>query len=69
MLKKKGNISRIKKTYELGRYVDSERLLRLIERVSKGEKDANIAHPVLLPKKTCISAAIIRWCHEYLILN
>lgn len=69
MLKKKGNISRIKKTYELGRYVDSEGLLRLIERVSKGEKDANIAHPVLLPKKTCISAAIIRWCHEYLILN
>ena len=69
MLKKKENISRIKKTYELGRYVDSEGLLRLIERVSKGEKDANIAHPVLLPKKTCISAAIIRWCHEYLILN
>lgn len=69
MLKKKGNISRIKKTYELGRYVDSEGLLRLIERVSKDEKDANIAHPVLLPKKTCISAAIIRWCHEYLILN
>ena len=69
MLKKKGNISRIKKTYELGRYVDSEGLLRLTERVSKGEKDANIAHPVLLPKKTCISAAIIRWCHEYLILN
>ena len=42
MLKNKENISRIKKTYELGRYFDSEGLLRRIERVSKGEKDANI---------------------------
>ena len=53
MLKNKENISRIKKTYELGRYFDSEGLLRRIERVSKGEKDANIAHPVLLLHFSC----------------
>ena len=25
---------------------------------------ANIAHPVLLPKNSCMSVAIIRWCHK-----
>ena len=39
-------------------------LLRVDRRPRKGELDANIAHPVLLPKNSCISLAIIRWCHK-----
>ena len=35
-----------------------------MEESERWELDANIAHPVLLPKNSCISLAIIRWCHK-----
>ena len=35
-----------------------------MEESERWELDANIAHPVLLPKNSCISVAIIRWFHE-----
>ena len=31
------------------------------------ELDANIAHPVLLPKNSCMSVAIIKCCHENVV--
>ena len=64
VLKKKGNIPRTSKIYGLDPYVDSDGLLRVGGRLRKGELDANIAHPVLLPKNSCISVAIVRWCHK-----
>ena len=64
VLKKKGNIPRTSRIYGLDPYVDSDGLLRVGVRLRKGELDANIAHPVLLPKNSCMSVAIIRWCHK-----
>ena len=42
-------------------------LLRVDGRPRKGELDANIAHPVLLPKNSCMSVAIIKCCHENVV--
>ena len=64
MLKKKGNITRTSRIYGLDPYVDSDGLLRVGGRFWKGELDANIAYPVLLPKNSCTSVAIISWCHK-----
>ena len=64
VLKKKGNIPRTSRIYGLDPYVYSDGLLRVGGRLRKGELDANIAHPVLLPKNSCMSVAIIRWCHK-----
>ena len=66
VLKKKENIPRISRVYGLDPYVDSDGLLRVGGRLQKGELDANIAHTVLLPKNSCTSIAIIRWCHNNL---
>ena len=64
VLKKKGNILRTSRIYGLDPYVDSDGLLKVGGKLRKGELDANIAHPVLPPKNSCISVAIIRWCHK-----
>ena len=64
VLKKKGNILRTSRIYGLHPYVDSDGLLKVGGKLRKGELDANIAHPVLPPKNSCISVAIIRWCHK-----
>ena len=64
VLRKKGNIPRTSRIYGLDPYVDSDGFLRLGGRLSNCELNANIAHPVLLPKNSCISVAIIRWCHK-----
>ena len=64
VLKNKGNIPRTSRIYGLYSYFDSDRLLRVGGRIRKGELDANIAHSVLLLKKSCISVAMIRCCHK-----
>ena len=64
VLKKKGKMPTTSRIYGLDPYVDSDGFLRLGGRLRKCELDANIAHPVLLPKNSCISVAIIRWCHK-----
>ena len=64
VLKKKGNIPRTSRIYGSDPYVDSDGLLRVGGRLRKDELDANITHPVLLPKNSCMSVAIIRWCHK-----
>ena len=48
------NISRTSRIYGLDPYVDSNDLLRVGGKPQKGELDVNIAHPVLLPKNSCI---------------
>ena len=64
VLKKKGTILRTSRIYGLDPYVDSDGLLKMGGRLREGELDANIAHPVLPPRNSCISVAIIRWCHK-----
>ena len=64
VLKNKGNIPRTSRTYGLDPYFDSDGLLRVGGRLQKGELDENISYSVLLPKNSCISVAIIRWCHK-----
>ena len=64
VFKKKRNISRTSRIYGLDSHIDSNGLLRVGGRLVKGELDANIVHPVLLPKKSCMSVEIIRRCHE-----
>ena len=64
VIKKKGKIPRTSSIYGLDLYVNSDGLLRVDGRLQKGELEANIADPVLLPNNSCISVTITRWCHK-----
>ena len=67
VLKKKENIPRTKWIYGLDPYTDSDGFLRVGGRLQKGELDVDITHPILSPKNSCISVAIIRWCHKNVV--
>ena len=60
VLKKKENIPRTSSIYGLDPFVDSDGLLRVGGRLQKDELGVNIAHPILLPKISCMSVAVIR---------
>ena len=45
-------------------YLDKDNLLSVGGRLRRSNLDLNIVHPYLLPKKSHVSLAVIRWCHS-----
>ena len=57
-------VNKSSKLYKLDPFLDSDGLLRVSGRLGKSRLSHSEAYPLVLPKQSNISEAIIRWCHE-----
>ena len=57
-------VNKSSKVYKLNPFLDSDGLVRVGGRLWKSRLSHSEAHPLVLPKQSNISEAIIRWCHE-----
>ena len=56
-------VNKSSKLYKLDPFLDSDSLLRVGGRLGKSRLSYSEAHPLVLPKQSNISEAIIQWCH------
>ncbi len=62
----KGESRKLPKTSTLRRldpFIDSNNILRVGGRLSKGELASEIKFPVIIPKKSMVGRRIVEWCH------
>ena len=64
LLQAKKNLPTSSSIRVLDPYLDRDNLLRVGGRLRRSNLDLNIVHPYLLPKKSHVSLAVIRWCHS-----
>ena len=57
-------VNKSSRLYKLDLFLDSDGLLRVGGRLGKSRLPYSEAHPLVLPKQSNISEAIIQWCHE-----
>ena len=50
--------------YKLDPFIDKENIIHVGGRLKKSTLDARIMHPIILPRKSIVTARIIEWCHE-----
>ena len=63
LMSKKGMVPNYSSTSQLDPFLDSDNIIRVRERLRKSSLTEAEQHPVILPKKSAVSDAIIQWSH------
>ena len=57
-------VNKSRKLYKIDSFLNSDGLLQVCGGLGKSRLSRSEAHPLVFPKQSNISEAIIRWCHE-----